>query len=94
MDSDEEPELKEEITTLGRGIARTFKRDVIATIAGALIGMLIGLVLSVTVGVLTFWGWIKFGALLGAFLGLASRSLFKPLFDYDRPPKRSPDSKS
>ena len=94
MDRDEEPELKEEIRTLGRGIARTFKRDAIATIAGALIGILIGLVLSATVGVWTFWGWIKIGALLGAFFGLASRNLFKPLFDFDRLPKRGPDSKS
>lgn len=71
---------------LGRGILRTFKRDVIAIALGVVIGAVIGVVVAYILGRSSQFG-IKFGALVGAFIGLAARSWTSRLFDFDHPPR-------
>ena len=81
------PSTKEELAFLGRGIVRTFVRDVIVVTCGAIIGAALALMVLSVMGYPATAG-LKLGALGGAFLGLVFRSVFSPLFDYDgRPPK-------
>lgn len=83
----EKPDLKEEVAMLGRGILRTFKRDVVAAGIGALAGSILGLILSVFLGG-NFEAYAKIGALLGVLIALLSRNTFSTLFEYDESKKR------
>ena len=75
-----------DLAFLGRGIRRTILRDATAVALGAAAGALLGLIGAWVLGLSTGFG-VRFGLLAGAFLGLAGRSLLRPLFDYDaRPP--------
>ncbi|SMY05956.1 hypothetical protein [Flavimaricola marinus] len=69
---------------LGRGVLRTLKRDVITTVAGAALGAILGLLAAVVLSY-PLQSLVKIGALLGAFIGLASRSVTSKLFEYDEP---------
>lgn len=81
--TDDGKKPKDEWAFLGRGIARTFKRDLAATTFGVILGAVLGFLGSFVLGFSVGFG-IKFGALLGAFIGLASRSFTSRLFDYER----------
>jgi hypothetical protein len=62
---------------LGRGVLRTFVRDIVAIAVGVGIGVILGLVGAYILGFSPQFG-IKFGALIG----LSARSLLSRLFDY------------
>lgn len=81
MSNDDEP--KNEWAFLGRGILRTFARDIKATAIGVLIGAILGLLASYILGLSAQFG-IKFGALTGAAAALLARSHFSRLFDYEQ----------
>ena len=69
---------------LGRGVRRTFIRDVVAVALGAGIGALLGLICVYIVGL--GFGAVKLGALLGVVIALSARSSFGKLFEYDQEP--------
>ena len=81
---DDKPGASEEFAMLGRGVLRTFIRDVLAVALGAGIGALLGLICVYVFG-LSF-GAVKIGALIGAFGALVARSHLSRLFEYDRRP--------
>jgi uncharacterized transporter YbjL len=66
---------------LGRGVLRTFVRDIVAIAVGVGIGVILGLVGAYILGFSPQFG-IKFGALVGALIGLSARSLLSRIFDY------------
>jgi len=83
--SDNGPDPKDEWATLGRGIKRTFLRDLIVTAIGAVAGAALGVILALLSGLSLRFGLLG-GALIGMILALSLRSLTSPLFDYDSPP--------
>ncbi|WP_022704855.1 hypothetical protein [Pseudorhodobacter ferrugineus] len=77
---------------LGRGVLRTFVRDIIVIAGSVFISAVIGFSMAYILGFSSQFG-IKFGALVGAFIGLSARSHMSRLFDYDHPPRdRNPDA--
>ncbi len=77
---------------VGRGVVRTFLRDVKATVFGVCIGAILGFLGAYLLGFSAQSG-TKFGALVGACVALLARSHFHRLFEYDQPaPDRDPDS--
>ena len=77
---------------LGRGISRTFVRDIKAIAFGVITGAILGFLGAYFLGLSAQFG-LKFGALAGAFVGLSARSHLSKLFDYDKPaPDRDRDS--
>ena len=82
--SDKDKTTAQDLAFLGRGVGRTFVRDILAIAAGVGIGAVLGLVAALVTG-FTLLSGVKLGALAGAFIGLALRSFMRPLFDYDQP---------
>ena len=89
--SNDDKEPANEWAFLGRGILRTFARDIIAIALGVGIGATLGFFGAYFLGFSPQFG-IKFGALVGAFVGLSARSHLSRLLDYYHPPRdRDPD---
>ena len=82
MNNDKKP--TNEWAFLGRGISRTFLRDVKAIAFGVCIGVVLGVVGAYLLGLSAQFG-LKFGALVGAFIALSARSHLSRLFDYEHP---------
>ena len=83
---------KNEWVFLGRGISRTFFRDVKVTVLGVSIGAVLGLLAAFLLGLSAQFG-VKIGALVGAFVALSARSHWYRLFEYDKiAPGKDPES--
>ena len=90
MNNDKKP--TSEWVFLGRGISRTFLRDLKAIGSGVCIGVILGVLGAFLLGLSTQFG-LQFGALVGAFIALSARSHLSKLFDYEHPPNdKDPDS--
>ncbi len=86
-DEDEKP--RNEFAFLGRGITRTLIRDTKMVLAGGVAGALLCALIAYFMGISVQTG-LKFGALLGAFFGIAVGARSRALFDYgETPNKRS-----
>lgn len=83
MNNDKKP--TNEWAFLGRGISRTFLRDLKAIGFGVVIGVVLGVLGAFLLGLSAQFG-IQFGALVGAFIALSARSHLSKLFDYEHPP--------
>ncbi|MEL7177409.1 MAG: hypothetical protein AAGK28_12895 [Pseudomonadota bacterium] len=90
MSNDKKP--TNEPVFLGRGITRTFLRDVKAVATGVCIGVFLGILGAYLLGLTAQFG-LKFGALFGAFIALSARSHLSRLFEYDqKPTDKDPDT--
>lgn len=85
--SDEKPTAKDEFKMLGRGILRTFLRDMAAMAVGGIVGAIVGVIGAFMLALPPRLGFY-IGGLAGIAIGLMARSTFSALFDYDRPPRR------
>jgi hypothetical protein len=79
-------DLKDEMKMLGRGIFRTFVRDVLVIGGCAALGALVGYI----AGSILFPGFGRtyalIGVIIGMTVGLLLRTYIARLFDFERPP--------
>ncbi len=71
--SKQPPSTKEELGALGRGLGASLVYDVVSVVIWIAICVPIAMLFGLSA---------KFGLILGAFIGIASRSFTRPLFDY------------